>query len=280
VAASIGELLATAAARLAANHESARLEAEILLGHVLAVRREQLLTWPERVPDDAARARFEELVQRRLAGAPVAHLVGRREFWSLPLEVTVDTLIPRPETELLVERALALLGPDEAVRVADLGTGTGAVAIAVALERPRARVVATDVSEAALEVAARNVARLAPGRVALAHGDWCEPLAEAAFELVLSNPPYVAEGDPHLFRGDVAREPRIALSAGQDGLDAVRLIAATVAPCLVPRGHLLLEHGHDQATAVHTILEDAGFLDVRLHRDLAGLARVTEARAR
>jgi release factor glutamine methyltransferase len=205
----------------------------------------------------------------------VAYLTGRREFWSLDLEVTVDTLIPRPETETLVERALARLPTDRVRRVADLGTGSGAVALALATERPRAAVVATDISAAALAVAARNRQALGCASLRLVQADWCEGLGAATFDLVVTNPPYVATGDPHLRRGDPRFEPGRALAAGEDGLDAIRRIVDGAGRCLAA-GWLLLEHGYDQGAAVRRLVGRAGFERVHTYPDLGGRERVTE----
>lgn len=273
-----GELLAWARGALGAEHPSAGLDAEVLLAHVLARPRAHLLAWPDDPVPDPEIHRYRALVTRRADGEPVAYLTGMREFWSLTLEVTPDTLIPRPETELLVETALALLPPGEDTRVADLGTGTGAVAAAIASERPACSVVATDASPEALAVAARNMARLGLARVALRRGDWCAALGEERFDLIVSNPPYVAEGDPHLRRGDVRHEPPMALRAGDDGLDALRTIVATAVANLRPGGALAVEHGHDQGSAVRALFATHGYSDPHTHRDLAGHERVTAAR--
>lgn len=273
--ATIAGVLAAAAARL--GDEDGRLEAEVLLAHCLGRPRSHLLAWPDKVLDAAARERFEGLVARRLAGAPVAHLTGVREFWSLALTVTPDILIPRPDTETLVERALAHIPPGRPLTVADLGTGSGAVALALASERPACTVVATDRSAAALAVAARNRATLGLANVHLAAADWCAPFAAGACDVMVSNPPYVAAADPHLEQGDVRFEPRGALTAGADGLDAIRRIVAGAPRCLAG-GWLLLEHGFDQGPAVRALLTGAGFRQVRTHPDLAGRERVSEGR--
>jgi release factor glutamine methyltransferase len=207
----------------------------------------------------------------------VAYLVGSREFWSLPLEVTPDVLIPRPETELLVEAALGQLPADKCARVADLGTGSGAIALAVAHERPLCEVHATEVHEAALAVARRNGERLAAGRVAFHRGSWLEPL-NGRFDLVVSNPPYVAADDPHLSEGDCRHEPSEALTPGGDGLAAIREIASNAVAYLEPGGWLLLEHGFDQGEAVRAILEESGYREIRTLQDLAGLDRLTLGR--
>lgn len=268
------ELLASALAALGPGHASARLEAEVLLAHALDTPRARLHAWPEEPVPAKRAARFRELVARRAGGEPVAYLTGTREFWSLALEVTRETLIPRPETERLVEVALGLIAADRPVAVADLGTGSGAVAAAIARERPRARIVATDISAEALAVAARNLRRLGIGNVRLRRGDWLEALAGERFTLIVCNPPYVASHDPHLASGDVRFEPTLALEAGDDGLTAIRRIVASAAAHLAPGAALVLEHGHDQGPAVRDLFLRHGYRDVRGHTDLGGNDRV------
>lgn len=264
--------------RAGADAGDARLDAEVLLAHALDKPRSHLRAWPERVLTPEQAARYEELVARRAGGEPVAHILGRREFWSLDLDVTPATLIPRPETELLVELALARIPADAALAVADLGTGTGAIALAVARERPRCRVTATDRSAAALEVARRNAARLGIGGIDFRNGAWYAPLAGLRFDLILSNPPYVRADDPHLAQGDVRFEPPGALVAGADGLDDLRVIVAGAPEHLHGGGWLLVEHGYDQGGAVAALFRTAGFADVGTIRDLNGQPRVTIGR--
>ena len=246
--------------------------------HALGRTRAALFAWPEHEPDATRRAAFEALVDARVRGAPIAYLLGRRAFWTFELAVTPAVLIPRPETELLVERALERVAADSPCAIADLGTGSGAIAIALALERPQARVVATDASEAALGVARTNAAELGLRNVAFAHGDWFAALGDARFDLVVSNPPYIAAGDPHLARGDLRFEPASALASGDDGLDAIRTIADTAPSHLQDGGWLLLEHGWDQGERVRGLLVQAGFDAVTSVRDLAGHERVTLGR--
>lgn len=255
-------------------------EAAILLAHVLGVDRAWLIAHGgDRLRPDAA-TRFDALVARRAAGEPVAYLVGRRGFHALELAVSPAVLIPRPETELLVECALARMPIDAALDVVDLGTGSGAIALAIAAARPRARVLATDVSAAALDVARANAARLGLSNVAFAQGPWWMALAGRRFDLVVSNPPYLAEDDPHLEAGDLRFEPRAALAAGPDGLDALRVIAAGAPAHLAAGGWLLVEHGRDQGPAVRTLFAEAGLGAITTHRDLEGRDRVTEGAAR
>jgi release factor glutamine methyltransferase len=254
-----------------------RLEAELLLAHALGVDRAWFFAHAEDRPDTAGVLRFEALLARRAAGEPIAYILGRRDFWSLPLEVTPATLIPRPETELLVEQALARL--PERGRVLDLGTGSGAIALAIASERPDAEVVAVDASAAALAVARRNAERLGLGRVALLESDWYAALDARRFDLIVSNPPYIEASDPHLAQGDLRYEPASALASGADGLDDIRRIADGAERYLVEGGWLLLEHGWNQGRAVRDVLTTAGLADAFTVQDLEARDRVTGARS-
>jgi release factor glutamine methyltransferase len=264
-------LLATAARAIP------RRDAELLLAAAASLTRTQLIVGHE-LPADAV-ARFDALVARRAAGEPVAYLLGRREFWSLEFAVDPAVLVPRPETELLVERALALVGVPDA-HVADLGTGSGAVAIALARERPGWHVVATDASDAALALARRNGARLAPDRIEWLHNaswtGWYAPLAGRRFHAVLSNPPYVAGDDPVLEADGLRYEPRAALTPGGDGSAALLTLINGAPEHLLPGGWLALEHGESQAQRLRAALVARGFTHVTSHRDLAGRERITE----
>lgn len=266
----IQEALQHAAACLSG--DSAKLDAEVLLGFVLQQSRTYLYTWPERELTESQQGLLKDLVTRRAQGVPVAYLVGEREFWSLPLQVNEHTLIPRPETELLVEQALTRL-PSQG-RVLDLGTGTGAIALAIASERPDAEVWAVDASMDALAVARANTERLGL-KVQMLHSDWFSRLDGQRFHLVVSNPPYIAEGDPHLARGDVRFEPITALASGSDGLTDIRTIIAQAPDHLYPGGWLLFEHGYDQGPSVRELLKTAGFDAVETFRDYGGNDRVT-----
>lgn len=273
------EAIAALRRRLGGFSPTAALDSELLVARVLGIARAALAADPERaLADDELRA-LESLARRRLAGEPVAYLTGHREFWSLELEVTPDVLVPRPETELLVERALEALAGFVNPAVLDLGTGSGAVAIAIAAERPDAAVTATDLSPAALAVARRNADRHGIRNLRLIEGSWFEPLADARFEAIVSNPPYVAAGDPAL--AALASEPRLALVAGESGLEAIAGIVAGAAAHLAVGGRLLLEHGATQGAAVRELFSSAGFEGIATCCDLAGQERVTEgARAR
>jgi len=270
-------LLAAAAAGDRSDDESAR-EVELLLGHALDCDR----AWLYAHADDAlaveTAVRFHGLLLRRARGEPIAYITGHREFWSLDLGVTPDVLIPRAETELLVEFALRRIPENAQVEIADLGTGSGAVALALARERRRARMLATDVSAAALAVARGNAERLGIGNVEFAQGDWCEPLRGHQFDMIVSNPPYIADADVHLAQGDLRFEPRAALASGADGLDAIRAIMRGASAFLKPGGWLLLEHGFEQGAAVHDIAIAHGFVDVSTLQDLEHRDRVCVAR--
>jgi release factor glutamine methyltransferase len=254
---------------------SPELDAQLLLAHCVGLSRAQLQSHPETVAAALQAEQYRFLLARRSAGEPLAYLTGSREFWSLPLTVSPDVLVPRPETELLVERALAL-HPAATGRVAELGTGSGAVALALASERPHWRILATDLSQPALAVASANAARLGLRNVEFRHGAWFEPLARERFDLLVSNPPYIAADDAALRSVALSFEPLQALSPGGDGLAALRTLVRGAPSHLAAQGWLLLEHGATQAAAVRHELVLAGFAHVRSHRDLAAFERMTE----
>jgi release factor glutamine methyltransferase len=251
------------------------IDAEFLLLHVLRKPRSWLFAHRDDLGSEAASAAFQTLVGRRAAGEPVAYITGQRGFWRFDLAVSPATLIPRPETELLVELALERLPQHRPLRIADLGTGSGAIALALAFERPRAQVVATDASAAALDVARANATALQLRNVEFREGDWFAPLAGERFDLIASNPPYVALGDPHLDEGDLRFEPASALSSGADGLDALRAITRRAPAHLGDDGWLLVEHGWDQGAAVRGLFAAVGFIEVETAHDLEGRDRVT-----
>ncbi|MCQ4273415.1 peptide chain release factor N(5)-glutamine methyltransferase [Pseudomonas kuykendallii] len=256
---------------------SARLDAELLLAAALGKPRSHLRTWPEKDVDAAAVERFSRDLARRRGGEPVAYILGRQGFWSLELEVAPDTLIPRPDTELLVETTLDLL-PATSQRVLDLGTGSGAIALALASERQGWSVVGVDRVAEAVALAERNRQRLGLDNARFAHSHWFSALTGQRFELIVSNPPYIAADDRHLNEGDVRFEPASALVSGADGLDDIRLIVAQAPAYLQPDGWLLLEHGFEQADAVRRLLCAAGFAEVDSRRDLAGHERISLGR--
>ncbi|MBK1648078.1 peptide chain release factor N(5)-glutamine methyltransferase [Rhabdochromatium marinum] len=260
------------------SHAESRLEAELLLGTAAQLSRTEIIAWPERRLNLAKQSRFEQMIQRRCAGEPIAYILGEREFRGLPLRVSPATLIPRPETELLIDWALAQHPPDAVIRCADLGTGSGAIAIAIALERPHWPLLALDRSAAALAIAAANRQQLGAESVVLMQSDWLDPIAAQSLDLILANPPYVAAGDPHLRQGDLRFEPAAALAAGADGLSAIRHIAAALPRHLAPGGQTAIEHGWDQGAAVRTLLATAGLTAIATHRDLSGHERFTSAR--
>lgn len=276
----VRDLLAQAVQALSADRATieARREAELLLQHALRVDRAWLFAHADDDVDPALARQFRDYVSRRVAGEPVAYIMGRREFFSLDLVVTPDVLIPRHETERLVELALEKIPSDAAARVADLGTGSGAIALAIAHERPSARVLATDASAAAIAVARGNAQRLGLSNVEFAQGEWCAALGERTFDLIASNPPYIAEGDAHLDDGDLRFEPALALSSGADGLDAIRTIARDARRHLAPGGWLILEHGYDQGPAVREIFVMNGYAEAATAHDLEGRDRVSSAR--
>lgn len=259
----------------------APIDAQVLLAHVLNVDRAWLIAHATESLSPADGERFFALVQRRRDGLPVAYLTGRREFWGLSLTVDRSVLIPRPETEALVECALRHLPAARPLRVADLGTGCGAIALAIASERPCAEVLGTDRSPAALALAAANAERLRIANVRWLESDWYAaiPIAQARFDLIASNPPYVATDDAHLYEGDVRFEPRTALDAGVDGLAALRIVIRGARERLAANGTLVVEHGHDQSAEVRDLLRETGFADLESLRDLAGHPRVACGRA-
>ncbi|SHF00689.1 release factor glutamine methyltransferase [Microbulbifer donghaiensis] len=257
-----------------AGSDSARLDVEVLLGHVLGRPRTWLYTWPEYELTVAEQGQFDALLARRHSGEPVAHLTGEREFWSLPLKVDASTLIPRPETELLVETALELC-PQQQLRALDLGTGTGAIALALASERPGWQIVAAERSADAARLAEENRRSLGFDNVQIVRSDWFAQIAPQVFELIVSNPPYIDAADPHLEQGDVRFEPRSALVADREGLADIEHIAVRSVEFLTAGGWLLVEHGWQQAAAVRDIFAAAGFHNVESREDFSGWERLT-----
>ena len=260
----------------AGNTTTARLDAEVLLSHVLKQPRSFLYTWPERLLQQQQSQDWNHALQRRVLGEPVAYIVGEREFWSMTFSVTPATLIPRPETETLVAATLASRSTTMC-RVLELGTGCGCIALALASERPEWRITATDQSVAALAVAQTNARRLGLQQVQWINSDWFATVPVQTYDLILANPPYIAASDPHLNQRDVAFEPRIALVGGEDGLDAVRHIATQAWDFLPSGGQLLFEIGYDQGAAATELMRQAGYVDVSIQQDSASHDRVCKA---
>ncbi len=256
--------------------ETARFDAELLLGFVIEKNSAWFLAHGDDELPQTSQAKFLELLQRRKAGEPVAHIIGSRGFWTLDLTVTADTLIPRPETELLVELAISKCSPGRKTRILDLGTGTGAIALAIASECKNSEVVAVDKSRPALAVAIEN-ARRNNLQVQFIQSDWFAGLENGKFDLIVSNPPYIPSNDPHLSQGDVRFEPLTALASGKDGLDDIRLIVSQSPQHCSPQAWLMVEHGFDQGEAVRGLFSDAGFSGVETVQDLERRDRVTIA---
>jgi release factor glutamine methyltransferase len=271
---SIRQALRQGEQQLAARSDTSRIDSQVLLAHALDKPRSFLLTWPEQQLDTIQTARFKHMVQRRQTGEPIAYITGQREFWSMELEVNQYTLIPRPETEALVELALEKIPVSAKVRIADLGTGSGAIALAIAKERPKCQVVAIDQSANALATAKANATKHSIENVEFRRGSWFEPIKSESFDVILSNPPYVAEMDPHLEQGDLRFEPRSALTAGPEGMDAIRHIVDLSRTVLKNHGWILLEHGYNQGPSVKQLLIQSGFQNITIQSDLGGLARV------
>jgi len=275
--ASIAQLIRHAQEQLA-NSVSPRLDAELLLGHLLECDRSYFYAHADAnandILDARLRAQFQQLLARRSEGVPMAYLLKTREFYGLDFEVSPAVLVPRPETELLVESALARIPKDEPFQAADLGTGSGAIALTIAKERPQCQVIATDRSAAALKVAQRNAQRLHINNVSFRSGSWLEPI-EGRLPLIVSNPPYVAENDQRLNSDSLRHEPLMALTPGSDGMGAIQTIISGSTKHLFNKGWLMLEHGYDQAALVRQLLTDHGFAAVDSHQDLAGHERIT-----
>ena len=260
--------------------DSSRLDIELLLAHALGKRREFLLAHPEENIPEHVFAEFQQLLERRRQGEPIAYILGVKGFWDFDLRVTPAVLIPRPETELIVEQVLELYKGREgdSLTVADLGTGSGALAIALARCNPDWQVLATDISEQALVVARDNACKLDVERIVFRKGRWCEPLLDESCDLIVANPPYVRAGDKHLERDGLPFEPLSALVAEEEGLADLREIIVSAPRCLKRDSWLLLEHGFEQATAVADLMRGAGYVDIHCQRDYAGIDRMTRGR--
>jgi len=274
----ISKLLQHASEQLTPTSDSVRLDSEILLAFVLNENRSYLYTWPEKEITTEQIEHFNALVKRRSYGEPIAYIVGEQEFWSMPLKVTPNTLIPRPETELLVELALQKIAAGSNKRILDLGTGSGAIALAIAKERPSCEVTGTDRSKQALCIAQENALHLNIKNATFSPGHWFKEItSEKYFDIIVSNPPYIACHDPHLSQGDVRFEPDSALTSGADGLDDIHEIAEQARQHLKADGWLLMEHGYNQGTAIIARLISLGYRNIIDHKDLADLPRVITA---
>lgn len=271
----ISTALADGTDRLRSTSDSPMLDAELLLARAIDVPRTYLIAHPEDTLDPAAVERYFTAIERRSGGMPLAYISGEKEFWSMTLIVSPDTLVPRPETEVLVDQALQRIPGDEKFAVLDLGTGSGAIALAIARERPNCSITATDISDAALAVARENANRHALPNVEFLSGDWTAPVAERTFDLIVSNPPYVPAADPDLER--LGHEPQMALVSGEDGLDAIRRISVEAKSVIRQGGTLLIEHGDRQQSEIARILSADGWGEISHVNDLAGKPRVTIA---
>jgi len=274
----ISQALRDARHSLQATSPSPAVDASILLCHVLDCSPSHLIAWPDNQLSPHQATQFKEILQQRIEGKPVAYITGEKEFWSLSLKVTSDVLIPRPETETLVEFVLEKFSGSPALTVADLGTGSGAIACALAVERPAWNIIATDSSREALDIARHNASAHQLENIRFVHGQWLEPLADLDFDLIISNPPYVAIDDPHLAQGDVRFEPEAALASGKQGMDAITHLALQAGQHLKAGGWLIVEHGYDQQQLVYDCFQQGGFEDIVQLSDLAGQPRVTTGR--
>lgn len=274
----IGRYVEDAAAILSIGADTPRLDAELLMGMVLRKPRSFIIAHGDDYLDRTQAATFEALVRRRFSGEPIAYISGVREFWSMPLRVNRHVLIPRPDTELLVEKALARTPDEEGIRVLDLGSGSGAISLAIARERPKAEVIGVDNSPEAIRIANLNASVLKLGNVKFIESNWFDAVRGEKFHTVVSNPPYVINRDEFLMAGDLRFEPQDALAGGDDGLECIRAIIDRAHNYIVRQGWMLLEHGADQRRAVIRLLEAQRYYDICCHKDLAGLDRVTECR--
>lgn len=272
----IQQLIDYGSERLSKTSESARLDTEVLLAFVLGKNRSYLRAWNDKELDEKVVSQFEMLISKRLQGEPIAYLTGTREFWSRDFFVSPEVLIPRPDTEILIEHCLAQIPTDLPVQILDLGTGSGIIAITLACERLNAKVIAVDASIGALEMAKKNAAFHQCDNVKFILSDWFSNVPSIKFDLIVSNPPYICETDEHLTQGDVRFEPKSALIAENNGLRDISLIASQAKNYLVPHGQLLFEHGYNQAQDVQDILTNANFINVQTYQDFSGNSRITK----
>ncbi len=271
----ISQSLIAATEQLANYSDSPRLDAEVLLAFSLNKNRTWLATWPDKTLNTTEQSIFYALLDRRLEGEPIAHITGSREFWSLDLTVNKDTLIPRPETELMVEKILQLYPAHSQIQLLDLGTGSGAIALAIASERPDWKITATDKSTGALDIAKQNAQHHKLNNISFIESDWLTSFSNQRFNIIASNPPYIANTDPHLSRGDLRFEPVTALTSGADGLDDIQLICQQARSHLLTNGLLIIEHGYDQKEKLNQIFTYSGYKNIQQYNDLSSNPRIT-----
>lgn len=271
----LGELLSSASKQLYSISDSPRLDAQVLLAQCLSKSRTWLATWPDKIISSTQAEQFSHLLERRLNGEPIAHITGHREFWSLDILVNKHTLIPRPDTELLIEQVLLNTPLDSCIQLLDLGTGSGAIALALASERPKWQIIASDQSSAALQMAKKNAQQLNLTNIQFYQGSWFGPIKQLKFDIIACNPPYIPSDDPHLSQGDVRFEPLSALASGRDGLDDIRLIVDQARQHLKPNGRLIIEHGYDQKEQLMHIFKNSCYKNITQHLDLSGNPRLT-----
>jgi release factor glutamine methyltransferase len=271
----IQSLLSWANEQLRPSSDTATLDTEVLLCHCLNKNRSFLRAWPEHSPNQLQIQQFQTLIQERQRGLPIAYLTGQKEFWSRNFTVSPDVLIPRPDSELLIELSLSLLPKNQPCKIIDLGTGSGILALTLAAERPKFDVLATDISHAALRIAQLNAKQLQIDNVRWLQSSWFEQVTEIDFDLIISNPPYIEANDPHLQQGDVRFEPKTALISAENGLEDIRILADKSRAHLKHQGHLLVEHGYNQQNAVQAIFKKFNYSEITTHPDLSGNPRVT-----
>lgn len=271
----IQQALQQASQALSETSPSARLDAQVLLTHILQCNTAHLAAWPEKNLSEEQAAKYLQLTQQRKDGQPVAHLTGTREFWSLAFAVNDSTLIPRPETETLIEFILGNFSNKKNLKLLDIGTGTGAIAISIASEKPGWKIFASEVSEQALVLARKNSERHQTSNITFIHSNWFDNITDHDFDIIVSNPPYIADDDPHLLQGDIRFEPRSALSAGESGMDDIEHLCLHAKDHLAKDGWLIVEHGYDQAQMVAECFAKQGYTQVEQKKDLAGHTRMT-----
>lgn len=271
----IQQALQQASQALSETSSSAHLDAQVLLTHILQCNTAHLAAWPEKKLSEEQASRYLQLVQQRKKGVPVAHLTGHREFWSLNFSVNSSTLIPRPETETLIEFILEKFNDKEDLKLLDMGTGTGAIAISIAREKPEWKIFASDISEQALNLAVQNSENHQTSNITLIHSDWFNDITDHDFDIIISNPPYISDDDPHLSEGDVRFEPQSALTSGETGMDDIEHLCSRAKDHLVNNGWLIVEHGYNQKQQVADCFSENGYTDIEQKQDLSGHTRMT-----